>query len=298
MEHPFDGVKTRLQAQALSSHAKVYDSSWKCLRQIVKQSGVIGLYNGLPAPLVGSIAENAVLFASYAWVRDRLNSASDSKLNSHASSFLAGLFGGFLISFILTPVELVKCRMQVQGEAGRLVYRNSWHCVKSVIKNEGLCGLFTGSVPTFWRESLGCAAWFSIYEGLIEHFLEQEFRNRQGGLVKDSISTTPPPTPPTRLDLPISKLLFAGAASGLGFNLIMFPADVIKSQMQVSPSSSKTLFLKMGKDLFRAEGIRGLYRGCLITCIRSVPTSASMFFAYEWALSLSHHHSNDHHNPN
>jgi mitochondrial ornithine carrier protein len=80
-EHPFDLTKVRLQAQVLDSTAR-FNGPIDCLRQTWTKEGLRGLYRvcrrwlslellmptslqGLPAPIVGAMAENASLFLSY-----------------------------------------------------------------------------------------------------------------------------------------------------------------------------------------------------------------------------------------
>ena len=226
---------------------------------------------------MGSIAENAVLFSSYGLIFRSLVPVSDSLGRVITGSSIAGLFSGALVSVILTPVELVKCRMQVSGESGRQKYRSTLHCLQSIFKHEGgIKGFFRGAfAPTCLRESIGCAAWFSIYEGLVYHWMKRMIlpKTKKGEKEPDRLQT-----------LGACRLLLAGALGGLGFNLIMFPADVIKSRIQVEGSAEKAMVI--ARQLVAAEGIRGLYRGCAITCVRSIPTSACMFLSYEMTMKF------------
>jgi len=56
-----------------------------------------------------------------------------------------------------------------------------------------------------------------------------------------------------------------GAGSAYGFSSVIIgqPLDTIKVRMQGLPNASKLSSSKVGRDLFRKEGIRGLYRGGL-----------------------------------
>lgn len=76
LDHPLDTVKVLLQTQnvGISSSsgsvsagetAKTYRGAWHCLTHTFQHKGIPGLYAGLTSPLLGSMAENAVLFASY-----------------------------------------------------------------------------------------------------------------------------------------------------------------------------------------------------------------------------------------
>ncbi|KAJ3517915.1 hypothetical protein NLJ89_g199 [Agrocybe chaxingu] len=127
-EYPFDLAKVRLQAQLLtpaSSHAKHFDGPMHCLMQTWKEEGVRGMYRGLPAPMVGAMAETAALFLAYTGFQNVIRKASPPTSStdgrnskppplSIAQLGLASAGAGFLTSFVLTPIELVKCKMQVQ----------------------------------------------------------------------------------------------------------------------------------------------------------------------------------------
>jgi len=45
--------------------------------------------------------------------------------------------------------------------------------------------------------------------------------------------------------------------------------------------SDKKGFVQVATGMYRASGIRGLYRGCGLTCMRSAPSSAVIFLVYE-----------------
>lgn len=120
MEYPLDLAKVRLQAQLLyhtNTTPLRFNGPWHCLIQTWKNEGVRGLYRGLPAPIVGAMAETATLFLSYSYFQNLIRSVSDTGKDLPLSLSQLGLAAGgagFVASFILTPIELVKCRMQVQ----------------------------------------------------------------------------------------------------------------------------------------------------------------------------------------
>ncbi|KIK02847.1 hypothetical protein K443DRAFT_131714 [Laccaria amethystina LaAM-08-1] len=126
LEYPFDLAKVRLQAQLIvpgpTNNALRFDGPLDCLMQTWRDEGVRGLYRGLPAPIVGSMAETAAIFLSYSAFQNLIRSVSSSS-NTHldrstplsiAQLGLAAAGAGFVTSFIITPIELVKCKMQVQ----------------------------------------------------------------------------------------------------------------------------------------------------------------------------------------
>ncbi|GLB39150.1 putative mitochondrial carrier (TC 2.A.29) family protein [Lyophyllum shimeji] len=120
-EYPFDLAKVRLQAQLLSPAASPSQLRFKgpvdCLKQTWREEGPRGLYRGLTAPIVGSMAETAALFVAYSGFQDIIRaftSRSRTDKLSIPELGIAAAGAGFVSSFIITPVELVKCKMQVQ----------------------------------------------------------------------------------------------------------------------------------------------------------------------------------------
>lgn len=89
-----------------------------------------------------------------------------------------------------------------------------------------------------------------------------------------------------RASLPVHQQLMAGAAAGMSYNFIFYPADTIKSCMQtgdlaaLGPGQRRT-FTSVGKALWKAEGLQGLYRGCGLTVMRSAPGSAIIFYIHD-----------------
>ncbi len=63
IEYPFDTVKVRLQSQAHDRPLQ-YKGPLDCFRQSYRQQGVLDLYRGISAPLVGAAIETSSLFLS------------------------------------------------------------------------------------------------------------------------------------------------------------------------------------------------------------------------------------------
>ncbi len=180
--------------------------------------------------------------------------------------FTAGAISGAFASFVLTPIELIKCQMQVQrlySTPETAKHNGIIYLVKEVVKKEGLKGFWKGQTGTFLRESGGSASWFGAYE-----YVSLFFRNYH----KRETNT-------------IGELLISGACGGIAYNASLFPADTIKSKMQtdsiISGSSKSQGFLEVGKEIYTANGIKGFYRGMGITLLRAAPASATIFLVYE-----------------
>lgn len=73
----------------------------------------------------------------------------------------------------------------------------------------------------------------------------------------------------------------AGSVGGLCLWTAIFPADVIKSRVQIS--GVKMNMFVMGLDIVRAEGISALYNGLKPTILRTIPATAVLFVVYEYS---------------
>ncbi|CAA7263256.1 unnamed protein product [Cyclocybe aegerita] len=287
-EHPFDLTKVRLQSQVLDATAR-FSGPIDCLTQTWKKEGVRGLYRGLPAPIVGAMAENASLFLTYGEFQNAIRLVThrppEEKLPLYHLALAAAGAGAFT-SFLLTPIELVKCKMQVQmlvnptGGSSRSL-PGPISVLASVIRTTGIRGLWLGHTGTLIRETGGTAAWFSTKEYVASLLLARRHRRE----VNDSSV----PTSANSTELRPWESGVSGACAGAAFNLALFPADTVKSAMQTEEelrpttgrNGPKPTFGGTFMAMYRAQGIRGLYAGCGITVARSIPSSAIIFLIYD-----------------
>lgn len=197
-EYPFDTVKVRLQSQPEDRPLR-YKGPLDCFKQSLQQTGVRGLYRGISPPLFGAAAENAALFFGYNLAQEAIRNMTgnrDGELSIQQKLFCGATTGAFA-SFILTPIELVKCQMQVQ-QIGKAVTAGiapkaavagipsaaSIHTasirppgpfalVGQIYGAYGLSGLWRGQMGTLLRETGGSAAWFGSYEFVSMYFKEK-----------------------------------------------------------------------------------------------------------------------------
>ncbi|KAF8189936.1 mitochondrial carrier [Mycena galopus ATCC 62051] len=289
-EHPFDLTKVRLQAQVLDAEAR-FSGPIDCLQKTWKNEGIRGLYRGLPAPIVGAMVENASLFLSYRELQNLIkivNHQHKEEPSSMPQIVMAGAGAGAITSFLLTPIELVKCKMQVQmlvappisSSAASPQLLGPISVLMSVIRNTGARGLWLGHTGTFIREAGGGAAWFTTKE-VVASLLVARRQNRTEISRLTSASTK---------ELRLWESAVSGACAGASYNLAFFPADTVKSAMQTEEelrpvtsgkAAPKSSFLSTFMAMYRAQGIRGLYAGCGITIARSIPSSAIIFLIYD-----------------
>lgn len=76
----------------------------------------------------------------------------------------------------------------------------------------------------------------------------------------------------------------AGAVGGILLWTSTFPADVIKTRIQVH-NLQRSMF-SVGWEIIRKEGILALYNGLLPSILRTIPASATLFWSYEYCRKI------------
>lgn len=278
-EFPMDTVKVRVQA-----HPTLYTGYFNCAASIFHNEGFKGFFRGLAAPVLGAGAENGMLFAGFG-MGQRLYSelaGVEPEVLRHGYHFpsilTSGAVAGIAVSHVLTPVELLKCKMQVENvkPVSERLYHGVFDCAAKCVRAEGITSLFRGHTATLAREIPGNAAWFGFYNLSLKMLTPE-------GKTKD--------------DLPKWKVAISGSMGGFWYWTAFFPADVVKTLMQTSPRFAKVSLPAGLKIVYREQGFKGLYAGWSITIARAIPANAIIFSIYEmvtkqWDESAkrNHHH--------
>ncbi|KAL8708829.1 MAG: hypothetical protein Q9225_007542 [Loekoesia sp. 1 TL-2023] len=287
IEYPFDTVKVRLQSQP---HPPLYTGPLDCFRQslLSPEGGLRSLYRGISAPLLGAAIETSSLFFSYRIAQSALQKVIPTLPQGKAEKLplealvACGAISGAATSLLLTPIELVKCKMQypISPSSTATATRSPLTVIASVFRQHGIMGFWRGQLGTLIRETGGSAAWFGCYEGVSAGLHRYSARSTFSTATNTNINTH-------KQSAALHHQLLAGASAGVAYNFVFFPADTIKSRMQteelssVVASAKRQTFWKSGRELWRQQGLRGLYRGCGITVARSAPSSAVIFAVYE-----------------
>ncbi|KAI9505433.1 mitochondrial ornithine carrier protein [Coemansia spiralis] len=298
VEYPFDTVKVRLQ----TSESQVFSGTIDCLKQTWQNEGFRGFYRGLTSPLVGAMAENALAFYAYNRIQTAIRKIADTPNEADLSLpqlFASGGLSGTLCAFVISPVELVKCKLQVENVQGygspnastatKVRFTGPISVVAHLLRTQGIAGIYKGITPTVARETVGVGFWFGAYELVCRRLLQLKQRRvaQDGGqprkLAKD--------------DLGPAGIVLAGGCAGITYNLTSYPIDVVKSFIQTAdvrqPSANAQAvqerpgILSTVRTVYSRGGIPAFYRGLGITLIRAFPANAAMFMTYEYLSRLS-----------
>ncbi|KAL1794148.1 hypothetical protein ACET3X_007569 [Alternaria dauci] len=165
-----------------------------------------------------------------------------------SADFWAGYVSGAAGIIIGNPLDLIKTRLQAGSSAQNVEATAATDAVRAP---QGYKRQFENA-GTLVR---GATAPILTY-GALNAILFMTY-NRTLSLLDDS------PTSPKNL----SKVFLAGATGGLASFVVSAPTELVKCRAQVATSATTTSW-SVARDVWRTEGIRGLYYGGGITSVR------------------------------
>lgn len=213
-----------------------------------------GLYRGITSPLAGVAVVNAIVFGVYGSTQRHL-----SEPDRLSSCFLAGASAGLAQTFVSSPIELAKTRVQLQSSS-QDVSQGPMQCLKKIYRREGYRGVFKGLGITFLREGPSYGVYFLAYEMLTRT--------------------------PSKQPISTFHILLAGGLAGSASWVISYPVDVIKSRIQAESGNRYSSSWDCLRKSVRAEGYTCLFRGLNSTILRAFPTNAATFAVVTWTFRL------------
>ncbi|EFC49744.1 predicted protein [Naegleria gruberi] len=155
---------------------------------------------------------------------------------------LAGSMSGVISTIVLAPLDVVKTRLIIQRIPHIPKYQKSkgiLGTMKHMIKHEGITSLYKG----LGTNLLGYVPNWAIYFTSYEHFKESFGKS---ALLSNHVHL---------------NHVFSSMLSGFITSFITSPMWVVKTRMQTQVEKKYTGTFHALSEIFKTEGIRGLYRG-------------------------------------
>lgn len=270
LTQPLDCIKVRHQLQIepikKDSGAK-YTSTIQTLNLMFKEEGIRGLWKGHVPGQILSVTYGFGQFLAYDHFNRQSRAIEFFDEHSNIRHIVGGGFAGAFGMSIATPFDVVRTRFIAQDKNSG--YGSLLDAFTSIIKREGLRGLFRGLVPGVTAIAPNAAIQFGTYNFLLERhnaFMHQDQASRQ-------------------------IILLAGLTSGIIAKSCIYPLDLTKKRLQIQQfQGSRTTF---GKNIttsgmfdclrqtLKKERLGGLYKGWAPAVVKSGAMSGLYFFFYE-----------------
>ncbi|KAK9319701.1 mitochondrial carrier domain-containing protein [Lipomyces orientalis] len=165
---PFELVKIRLQDKASAS---LYKGPLDCAIKIVRNEGVLAIYNGLEVTLWRHILWNSGYFGVIFKARELLPKA-ETPSGQTMNDLIAGTIGGTAGTILNTPSDVVKSRIQNTIRVDGVVpkYNWAWPSMFLVAKEEGFGALYKGFVPKVLRLGPGGGILLVVFTACMDFF--------------------------------------------------------------------------------------------------------------------------------
>lgn len=274
--YPIDTIKTIRQSDR---SLRTISSAFGVLRE----KGIVSIYSGMIPTALGSIPSSAIYFGSYEgakyWLNDNFGHRSFAndgyhkygETGSHHKQknircvlsrpvihMLAAVTGNIASSLVFVPKEAIKQKLQAintgaitslgttampkrldiaskvttQAKGGVSIS----DVIRHIWSNSGLKGFYPSYRATLMRNIPSAVMRFTVYEEL-KHL--------------------------GRLDANYNKvgILMVGAAASALSSACTTPLDVVKTRIATGKITHGSGVIRAVRDIFRTEGIRGLYSG-------------------------------------
>lgn len=262
--YPIDLVKTRLQNQRSGpgGGTPLYNNSIDCVRKVFRNEGARGFYRGLGPQLIGVAPEKAIKLTVNDLIRYKTRDPQTGQISLPMEIVAGGTAGGCQVIFT-NPLEIVKIRLQIQGEVAKAegIPRRSalW-----IVRSLGVAGLYKGASACLLRDVPFSAIYFPAYA----HLKKDTFGEGKNGK-----------------KLSFGETLLAAAIAGMPAAYFTTPADVIKTRLQVEARKGQTTYKGIGDafgKIMAEEGIRAFFKGGPARVLRSSPQFGTTLVAYEF----------------
>lgn len=201
---------------------------------------------------------------------------NQSHIKDGVIDFTAGCLGGIALVYVGQPLDTIKVKMQTFPS----LYATMIDCCKKTYLQDGIVrGLYAGTVPALATNIVENSVLFLCYG-----FCQKIIVNATGAKSAE--------------DLSIISNAWAGFLASFFSSVAITPTELIKCKLQAMREVNKQAAAKGATDIkyigpmnlteniFRSEGVKGLFRGLVPTLAREMPGYFFFFGGYEGTREL------------
>ncbi|KAF0715632.1 hypothetical protein As57867_003249, partial [Aphanomyces stellatus] len=157
-----------------------------------------------------------------------------------------------------SPLDVLKILVQVHRTDGGIQ-----NTIKQLYSTRGIFGFWKGNLAGCCRLGPYSAIKFCLYDQLQDHVAHN------GNPASVQRAT-------------------CGAVAGMAATLAVYPMELVRTHLIVAKQT--TSIANEFRAIFQTEGIRGLYRGCLVGLVGAIPFEGIQFGCYEYGKDYAVQH--------
>lgn len=295
---PFDLVKTRLQSDlyrnmykskvtestsAFKRAAIHFNETLGILGNVYKVEGFRSLFKGLGPNLVGVIPARSINFFTYGLTKEIYSKMFNDGMESPVIHLMSAATAGIATSTATNPIWLIKTRVQLDKAKKNNIrrYKNSWDCLKSVLRTEGILGLYKGLSASYLGSIESILQWL-LYEQM-KHLIKRRSIEKFGHNSENKKTRS------AKIKEWCQRSGSAGLAKFVA-SLITYPHEVIRTRLRQAPVQNGKLkytgLIQSFRLVIKEEGFISMYSGLTPHLMRTVPNSIIMFGTWELVIKL------------
>ncbi|KAI8805596.1 mitochondrial carrier domain-containing protein [Cladochytrium replicatum] len=267
---PLDLLKTRVQQElihvdranliklpASRAASAALDSVvlLKVGRHVVRENGVMGLWRGTRATVFRNVPGSAGYFFILNELRTRMKGVQSQRLSNDTINLVAGASARGIAAFCLQPMSVIKSRF----ESNHYSYTSIWGATKSIVKTEGIHGLFLGLTSTILRDCPAAGLFIVFFDRLKATFGQHSL---PGSPYHASVTAT------------------SSATATIIVTFLTNPFDVLRTRIQINPTQYPNI--RTGSiEMFKQDGFRAFFSGILPRLLRKTISGAITWTVYE-----------------
>ncbi|KAG5177519.1 mitochondrial carrier domain-containing protein [Tribonema minus] len=275
--------------QAAQQPPRATASTMRALLQIGRAEGLRGLYSGLSPTLAMVVPQTVLYFSCYEAFKARLETAG---LGQVAAPMAAGGSARVLAVVALAPLELVRTRMQgPRDSGGGGGAPRTLRAALSEAASGGGRALFTGLVPTLWRDVPFSVMYWAGYDTIRRALAARQRRGDGGGALLRRRSAAG--------DV-MAHAFLGGVGAGALATVVTHPFDVVKTRQQLASAPAPPRgaaaataaataappaerMWPLARRIVQQEGYGALLAGLPARVAKVAPACAIMISSYEGA---------------
>ena len=173
LTYPLDLLRTRFAAQGTE---RVYDSLLSSIKEIARDEGPRGFFQGVGAAVGQIVPYMGLFFASYETLRLQIGHVD---LPMGSGDATAGVLASVFSKTAVFPLDLVRKRLQVQGPTrSKYIHRNIpeyrgvFKTLQMILRKEGVRGGYRGLTVSIVKAAPASAVTMWTYERVLHVLME------------------------------------------------------------------------------------------------------------------------------